>query len=94
MEYGLTYEQFLDYDDEIINAHIKAFMYKRHDDAYVNGLYVYSAIVSSMSMIGNGDKISYPKQPYIYDIESQKSYEKLSNRQKDTLFRNQLNEWA
>ena len=88
----MTYSEFMDNDMEVFNAYVKAMNYKRHNDAYINGAYIYNAIMCGLSCFGK-HPVNYPDEPYYIKQEKEEKAKQMSAIEKDEMYRKKLSQW-
>lgn len=78
---GMTYEQYWDGENELPKQYRKAERMRqeqKNHEAWLNGLYVYDAVMSMMSHMNKNksDHRNYAEQPYDFTPQPQKQEEK------------------
>ena len=87
IEAGMSYETYLNVDEQMVYTYYKAYQNKVDTQAYMNGLYMIEVIGS---MFG---KIKYPKMPHLRLQEENKKAAKLTENDKDNMYRKKLLKW-
>ena len=88
----MSYNEFMDNDMEVVKAYVKAMNYKRQNDAYTQGMYVYTAIMCAMSGFGK-HPVKYPDEPFYIKQEKEEKAKRMTDIEKDELYRNTLLQW-
>lgn len=88
----MSVNEFMEYDTDIVLARIKAMKNKRYNDAYVNGYYTNVALNCALSGFGK-NPTHYPKEPLHITEERIQKESRMTELEKDQMYRDTLMQW-
>ena len=92
---GMSADEYWNAAPALATAYKEAYKLKQRQQnefAWLQGLYIHSAVASIASGFGKGKKVEYPKKPIELGLETEEEKQKKVQRERDKIIAN-LTAW-